>query len=160
MVADAGERHGPVTLVDIGCGEGLLLPLVSPEIVTEYIAVDLSQIALENIVKSEIPVRKIASSLADLRDLSAVAAGPLVMVASEVLYYDRNGVDHLQRLAKTADCREVIISCVAGRADKPNWEAASKKLWAELARTGWQSAETKTVKEANLNWDIVRYTLD
>ncbi len=56
---------------------------------------------------------------------------------------------------------EVIVSCVAGKPGKPNWTAASQRLWRDLRATGWKRLEMATVSDerAGLAWDIARYAL-
>ncbi len=159
---DRGSRvHGAVEIADIGSGEGLLLPWLPPKAVKRYLAIDISGVALKAIRDGKVPVARVRSSLAAW-DGTPDPVAPRILVASEVLYYDPQGVLHLRKLAaRSPRTVEVIVSCVAGRNDKPNWTAASQRLWTELRATGWRRIEMQSIRDdqAGLAWDISRYAI-
>lgn len=161
MIERSARIHGAVEVADIGSGEGLLLPWLSPQTVKRYVALDLSGVALKAIRDGKVPVARVRSSLAAW-DGRPDPVAPRILVASEVLYYDPQGVMHLRKLAvRSPRTVEVIVSCVAGRNDKPNWTAASQRLWTELRGTGWRRIETQSLRDdhAGLAWDISRYAV-
>ena len=159
MVARAAQQNGPVEVVDIGSGEGLLLSQLRTQSVQRYIALDISGVALKAIRDGLVPVARVRSSLAAW-DGRPEPVAPRILVASEMLYYDPGGVMQLRKLAaRWPRTIEVVVSCVAGRADKPNWAAASTALWRDMRATGWRRLELVQVadKQAELAWDIARY---
>ncbi|MEC9344332.1 MAG: class I SAM-dependent methyltransferase [Pseudomonadota bacterium] len=163
MIAGSVAEHGPCEVVDVGCGEGLLLPRLSPPGVTRYVGLDISAVALERLPEADVPVVRVRASLAGW-DGTPLPAGRRILVASEVLYYDQAAVGDLARAAERVSgagnrTDEAIISCVAAHPDKPNWAAASDRLWAELAATGWpETGRERLVDPATgIAWDIARY---
>lgn len=161
MIARAARQHGPVEIADLGCGEGLLLAQLDAATVKRYIAVDISGVALKSIRQGAVPVAPVRASVATW-DGRPEPVAPRIIVASEVLYYDAQSVTHLRKLAAGVPRTvEVIVSCVAGKPGKPNWTAASQRLWRDLRSTGWKRLEMATVSDerAGLAWDIARYAL-
>ena len=157
MIGRSVAANGASEVADIGCGEGLLAGRLEGTGVTRYLGVDISAVALERIVETDIAVVRVCASLAEW-DGRPKPEARRIIVASEVLYYDRAAVADLRRVAE-ACADEVIISCVAGHPDKPNWAAASKRLWADMAATGWQPVEARTLSDAatGIAWDLARY---
>jgi SAM-dependent methyltransferase len=161
MVSRAAAPSGQVEVADIGCGEGLLLRYLEPRHVSRYIAVDISGVALKSIREGRIPVARVRTGLGDW-DGRPVPLNPRVVVASEVLYYDPQGVTQLRKLMARLPGRvELIISCVAGKPDKPNWAAASLELWRQVRLAGWRRIEHRTIRDerSGLAWDIARYAV-
>lgn len=159
IIGSLAARHGPCEVVDIGCGEGLLIGRLAGSAVVSYVGVDLSQVALGRLPQAPFPVRPVCAALGKW-DGAPVGQAPRILVASEVLYYDPESVAHLERLVKAAPATvAAIVSCVAGKPDKPNWQEASARLWAALAKTGWPVCERRRPAKGDLAWDIVAYDL-
>lgn len=160
MVARSIAENGPCEVVDIGCGEGLLLERLAGLAISRYVGVDISAVALSRLPASAIPVTRVRRALARW-DGGPAPEGRRVIVASEVLYYDAQGVAQLQRVAAAGGVAEIIVSCVGGRADKPNWTAASQRLWAQLAATGWRLVERRYLADraSGTGWDLARYAV-
>jgi hypothetical protein len=161
MIGRAARQHGPVEVVDLGSGEGLLLRQLDPAQVKRYVAVDVSGVALKSIREGRVPVARVRSSVAAW-DGRPEPLAPRVLVASEVLYYDPQGVTHLRKAAAAMPRTvEAVVSCVCGRPDKPNWTASSQRLWRDMRFTGWRRLEMVIVRDerAGLAWDIARYAL-
>lgn len=147
-----------VPLIDLGSGEGHLCNWLDEDKISQYVAVDISDVALENIVEAKILVTRICESLATYSPGVGLKSVPLVIVANEVLYYDADSVDQLKRIAEgqNEECL-VVISAVGPHPDKPNWTAASIKLWKEIDGLGWHKLEAEVVRdeESGVIWDIV-----
>lgn len=147
-----------VPLVDLGSGEGHLCNWLDEAKISQYVAVDISDVALENIVEDKIPVMRICESLATYSADTALKSVPLVIVANEVLYYEPDSVEQLQRIVEgqSEECL-VVISAVGPHPDKPNWTASSTKLWKEIEGLGWRRLEADVVRdeESGVIWDIV-----
>jgi len=161
MIARAAREHGPVEVADIGCGEGLLLRFLDPRLVKRYIALDISGVALKAIREGTIPVARVRSGFAEW-DGRPQPIAPRIVVASEVLYYDVQGVSQMRKaLSRSPRTVEVIVSCVAGRPDKPNWAASSLELWHQVRLAGWRRLEQTLVRDdrAGLAWDIARFAV-
>lgn len=161
MIERAARIHGAVEVVDIGAGEGLLLRHLSPLSVKRYLALDISGVALKAIRDGRVSVARVRSSLAAW-DGRPEPVAPRIIIASEVLYYDPHGVTQLRKLAaRSPRTVELIVSCVAGRNDKPNWTAASQRLWSELRTSNFRRIEAQCVRDerAGLAWDIARYAV-
>lgn len=161
MVSRAAAARGQVEVADIGCGEGLLLRHLDSRQVSRYIAIDISGVALKSIREERIPVARVRNSLGDW-DGRPVPLHPRIVIASEVLYYDPQAVTQMRKLLSRMPGRaELIISCVAGRSDKPNWAAASLELWRQVRLAGWRRIEHRTVRDerSGLAWDIARYAV-
>ena len=158
LIADLADGRDPITLVDLGCGEGQLYPYLEPDTVARYVGVDISSVALEGLVDGAIPVTRICSSLEDFVWDEASAA--VVFVASEVLTYNDNSVQQLDRIVGAArNAAACIVSVVGPHAEKPNWTAASKKFWAEMAQLPWPKPTRLQIQDPDsaIVWDIARY---
>lgn len=159
MIAHSIEQAGPCEVVDIGCGEGILYHHLPSSGVVRYVGMDISAVALENLPQGPVEVAAVCANLADW-DGEPAPVARRVVVASEVLYYDRAAVADLKRLVdETGTVSEVIVSCVAAHPDKPNWAASSDKLWSELAQTGWPEVERARAADpaTGVAWDMARY---
>lgn len=158
MIERSLDADGPCEVVDIGCGEGLLAERL-PVGVTRYVGVDISAVALARQSARSVPVARVRASLADW-DGNPPATARRILVASEVLYYDRAAVGDLKRLADTTGTvSDIIVSCVAAHPDKPNWAEASEHLWADLAATGWRLVDEERLEDEDtgIAWDVARY---
>ncbi|MCB1450892.1 MAG: class I SAM-dependent methyltransferase [Nitratireductor sp.] len=161
LVAGFAATHGICEVVDIGCGEGLLLPLLDQRLVSRYLGVDISTVALERLPASAIEVLRICKSLGEW-DGKPEPMVPRVIVASEILYYDPDGVGELVRLAtSSAVPQRILVSCVAAHPGKPNWAEASTRLWQELGEAPLNEIGRHSVQdgETGLSWDIGAYSL-
>lgn len=166
LVAQMIERQLNETdggcVVDLGSGEGHLCNWLDGKRVRQYVAVDISDVALNNIVEANIPVTRICESLAKYSLDENLQAAPLVIVANEVLYYEPDSVDQLKRIAEGQKhgC-VVLVSVVGPHPDKPNWTASSIRLWKEIDQLGWHKLEAQVVKdeESGVVWDIVAFEI-
>ncbi|MEZ5801348.1 MAG: hypothetical protein R3D29_13920 [Nitratireductor sp.] len=162
LVADHAVAVGGCEVVDIGCGEGLLLPLLDASQVRRYVAVDISSVALERIPQSDIEVVRLCQSLGDWDGRKPEPVVSRVIVASEILYYDPDGVAELVRLAASGTVpQRIIVSPLAAHPGKPNWAEASTRLWQELASSPFNEIGRHRVRdaEASLSWDVAAYRL-
>jgi SAM-dependent methyltransferase len=94
VVADLIRRHpGPISLLDVGGGEGVILKYLQLENVRRYVGLDLAQTALDRIVPRRSQDRYICSSL------EAYAPDETwdVVLFGEVLYYMNDPVEELRK---------------------------------------------------------------
>lgn len=155
--------EGAVPLVDLGSGEGHLCNWLDEAKISQYVAVDISDVALANIVDNKIPVKRICESLATYSPDAELKSVPVAFVANEVLYYEAGSVEQLKRIVEgqNEDCL-VVISAVGPHPDKPNWTASSIKLWKEIDALGWRKLEAEVVRdeESGVIWDIVVFKVE
>ncbi len=159
MIDRSTRMRRPVEIADIGSGEGLLLDFLDPGRVERYVAIDISREALRGVPDGEIAVRRVRAGLHEWDGRPAPVARR-ILVASEVLYYHPLGVQHLKMLGeRLGGASEAIVSCVAGKAGKPNWTHSANRLWRGMRGIGWRRIEAVRVRdaEADLSWDIARY---
>lgn len=161
MIERSTRARRPVEIADLGCGEGLLLDFLDPSRVWRYVAVDISREALRAVPDGDIAVRRVRAGLHEWDGRPAPLARR-ILVASEVLYYHPLGVAHLKMLGeRRGGASEAIVSCVAGKAGKPNWTHSANRLWRGMQGTGWRRIEGARVRDASadLAWDIARYAI-
>lgn len=147
-----------VRLVDLGSGEGHLCNWLDESKISQYVAVDISDVALKSIIETKIPVVRVCESLATYSPDASFKLEPLVIVANEVLYYEADSVDQLKRIAEGQNegCL-VVISVLGPHPDKPNWTASSIRIWKEIDALGWHRLEAEVVRdeESGVMWDLV-----
>lgn len=158
MIAAFASTNGPLEVADLGCGEGLLLPKLGKEAVARYLALDISAEALLRLPVSPVPAFPVHSTVSAWDGKPAPVA-PRILVASEVLYYEPEGGAALARLMRAPGTAGAIVSCVAGRPDKPNWQKGADRLWSSLDAAGLRRVEERKVADAGTSWDIVRFAL-
>ncbi len=156
MCGQFASAEQKVEIADIGSGEGLLARYLDPQKIARYVAIDVSGEALARISDLHPDVVTVRAGLGEW-DGKPEPRYPRVLVASEVLYYVPDGVEQLKVLAHQEGAAGIIVSCVSGRPDKPNWTASSRRLWTELATTGWQMQARRRVATPRNAWDITAY---
>ena len=152
--------YTPGEVLDLGCGPGDLLTWLKPGSVTNYIGVDISEVALARIKDQPFPIERIAASLSDFtpppRDIATI-------VASEVLYFVDDPARHIKRIVDgCASVGSVVISLVAPNERKPNWERASIRVWAQFDELGWPCHQSVRVHNhrQGAGWDLKFYLFD
>ncbi|MGD0660311.1 MAG: methyltransferase domain-containing protein [Syntrophorhabdales bacterium] len=83
----------PISLLDVGCGEGLILNFCGREWLPNYWGLDISQTALDRITSLSSADRLICSSLEDFSTDRKFD----VILFNEVLYYTADPFSHLER---------------------------------------------------------------
>jgi SAM-dependent methyltransferase len=161
MIKDVIRQRGVCEIADIGCGEGLLVPYIRDLPISCYIAIDISSIALQSVPAMPCNTRLICRSLAEW-DGAPAPDKPRILIASEILYYESQGPQKLLELAKSSDLHtDLLVSCVAGRPDKPNWQHGSIQLWRRLRATGLKPVDfvSPMDEKTETRWNIARYDL-
>ena len=90
------KRPAPISLLDIGCGEGVVLRYLDLSLVSKYTGVDLAQSALERITPRRQQDRYICSTLENFVPDEKWD----VILFSEVLYYTSRPVAELGRFER------------------------------------------------------------
>jgi SAM-dependent methyltransferase len=83
----------PVSLLDIGCGEGVILHYLNLDLIKQYTGLDVAQAALDKISPRRKQDDYICSSLENYRP----DRGWDVILFNEVLYYTFDPVKHLKQ---------------------------------------------------------------
>lgn len=96
----------PISLLDIGCGEGQILKHLNLDLVAQYTGVDIAQAALDQIIPKRPQDRFICSTLENFRP----DAKWDVILFNEVLYYTFDPVANIKPLetALTAEGRMLV----------------------------------------------------
>jgi 2-polyprenyl-3-methyl-5-hydroxy-6-metoxy-1,4-benzoquinol methylase len=94
VVADQIQTHpGRISLMDVGCGEGVILRYLDLNKIRRYVGLDLAQTPLDRIVPRRSQDRYICSSLEDYSPDEKWD----VILFGEVLYYVGDPVDQLRK---------------------------------------------------------------
>lgn len=159
VIAALIESYGPGEVWDLGSGGGHLLRWLSPRFATRYLALDMSERALARIAGSIVPFETIVGRV---QDFSPPARPVGSLICSEVLYYLDDPGAELVRIARSLpSLGAMIVSCVDGGPDKPNWRKATADVARSLDAAGWTSIERIRVEAGarGLHWDIAVYRL-
>jgi 2-polyprenyl-3-methyl-5-hydroxy-6-metoxy-1,4-benzoquinol methylase len=87
------RRPKPYSLLDVGCGSGVILRYLDLAMVTRYTGVDLAQAALDRIEIKRPQDRYVCSSLEEFHPEEKWD----VILFNEVLYYTHDPVAHLRK---------------------------------------------------------------
>ena len=85
----------PISLLDVGCGEGLILRFCDREWLVNYTGLDISQTALDRI-KTLLPTDRLICS--PLEEFSTDQRFDVILF-NEVLYYMSDPKSHLKKFA-------------------------------------------------------------
>src|ERR1700728_4128306 len=87
------RRTTPYSLLDVGCGSGVILRYLDLTLVTQYTGVDLAQAALDRIEPKRMQDCYVCSSLEQFKPVEKWD----VILFNEVLYYTHDPVAQLAR---------------------------------------------------------------
>ncbi len=94
VIADYIQRHQrPLSLLDVGCGEGLILKYINLDYIEKYTGLDFVQSALDKIQPRRKQDRYICSSLEEY----SVDDKWDVILFNEVLYYTYDPVEQIKK---------------------------------------------------------------
>jgi len=96
---------GPISLLDVGCGEGLLLTHVGCEVVARYTGLDIAQAALDKIQPKRAGDRYVCSSVEGFEPDENWSA----IVFNEVLYYIGDPISQIQKFEKALKPGGIMI---------------------------------------------------
>jgi SAM-dependent methyltransferase len=107
----------PISLLDVGCGEGVVLRYLNLDLIASYTGVDLAQAALDKIVPKRSQDRYICSSL---EDYSPEGKWDVILF-NEVLYYTYDPVAHLERIEHSLTPGGFIVISMHKKANPLAW---------------------------------------
>jgi 2-polyprenyl-3-methyl-5-hydroxy-6-metoxy-1,4-benzoquinol methylase len=87
------QERRPVSLLDVGCGEGVILKYLDLDSITRFTGVDIAQAALDRLQPRRPEDRLICSGLEDFQPDDKWD----VILFNEVLYYTRHPVRELRK---------------------------------------------------------------
>lgn len=91
------RRVAPYSLLDVGCGSGVILRYLDLTLVTQYTGVDLAQAALARVEPKRAQDRYICSGLEEFNPAEKWD----VILFNEVLYYTHDPVAQLRKFEKS-----------------------------------------------------------
>ena len=128
LVADFIRRHpGPLSLLDIGGGEGVILKYLPLDNVRRYVALDLAQTALDRIVPQRPQDRYICSSL----EAYVPDEKWDVILFGEVLYYVHDPVQELRKFESSLNEGGFFVVSMH---QKRQWYAYGNRCTRQLQR--------------------------
>lgn len=154
VIAALIEGHGPGEVVDLGAGPGYQRRWLHPRFCTRYVAVDVSRTALDKLPPGDVPADTVCGSI---ESFTPPARPVGTIVCAEVLYALEHPGRELARIAAAVpSLGAVIVTLLASRPDKPNWEKGARIVRAELEALGWPVVERVSVRAATrgIGWDI------
>lgn len=154
VVADLIRRHpGPISLLDIGGGEGVILRYLELENVRRYVALDIAQTALDRIVPKRPQDRCICSSLeAYVPDEKFD-----VVLFGEVLYYLHDPVQQLRKFESSLNDDGFFVVSMH---QKRQWYAYGNRCTRQLQRcfdthyTVLDQVELIRHEQGSLSWKM------
>jgi predicted TPR repeat methyltransferase len=93
LAAYIQRRGKAIYLLDIGCGEGIILKYLKPELISQYDGIDIAQAALDRIQNRRSQDRYICSGI---QDFSPDARWDVILF-NEVLYYTDDPVEQIAK---------------------------------------------------------------
>jgi 2-polyprenyl-3-methyl-5-hydroxy-6-metoxy-1,4-benzoquinol methylase len=153
LSAYIGYLGCPVSLLDVGCGEGLVLKFAPKDWIRRYWGLDISQAALDRVVGlSSEEDRLICSSVEEFHTEEKFD----VILFNEILYYVSQPEKQLERFMGFLDRKGVLIVSMYV---KPGWFSHNKrcirKVWEYLGRSRWTTVgEVLLRNEKGCSWRI------
>jgi 2-polyprenyl-3-methyl-5-hydroxy-6-metoxy-1,4-benzoquinol methylase len=144
----------PLSLLDIGCGEGLLLKRLGPQFVSKYTGLDVAQSALEKIHPKRSGDQYFLSSV----EAFVPAEKWDAIVFNEVLYYTADPVAQIRKFENALAPDGVIIVSIF---KKPRiWSRnnrCARQVWNYFKREGHTILEAVEVSkiQRHMKWQIM-----
>ena len=128
-------------ILEIGCGEGTFFQNISSEQYTFYEGIDISEVAVQKIQKTE----KSIFAAADMETYLPINAPFSVIVLNEVLYYSKNPVKLLLKYAQFLEKNGFLL---VGMYVMPK----SEKIYQDL-KEHFLEEETTTIQQGSKTWN-------
>jgi predicted TPR repeat methyltransferase len=147
------RRQGPITLLDVGCGEGVILRHLDLGCVRRYVGLDLAQTALDGIQPQRSQDRYICSSL----ETYAPDEKWDVILFGEVLYYTHDPVGQLRKFESSLNKDGFFVVSMH---QKQKWYAYGNRCIRRLKRcfrdhyTVLDNVELIRHGDESLTWQI------
>lgn len=154
-LADLIRAHGPASVLDVGCGEGLLMDYLPGAL---YSGVESSALASAN-ARSLHPRASIAHSSAEA--FESMGNRWDCIVFNECLYYMADPIAVLRRYAAFLNPGGIIVISIYQNMKRPTWKAQLRHLFSRrtpasniqcsqmvdgfIAEEGWRALVTKEV---------------
>ena len=136
----------PISLLDVGCGEGLILKFCSRDWLLHYWGLDISQSGLDRI-KTVLPTDRLICS--PLEQFSTEQRFDVILF-NEVLYYTAEPETYLDRFRNYLNPGGVfLISTSMGSAWFPRNNSGIRSIW-----RGWFSRNSRSIRSV---WRLVKH---
>lgn len=112
-------------ILDIGCGEGVLLNYLSKDIYSEYLGIDLSQTAIDKAT-----IKQDSKTRFQICDISTFTSKSNfdVIILNEVLYYLSNPVKVMSQLNDSMNASSIFIVSMVFPAGEYIWPKLESKF--------------------------------
>lgn len=132
-------------VLDVGCGNGVLLEHLAPNDFVHYAGVDLSPVALDQARKREIPLTSFEHG--DVNEYVPVGVFDIV-VFNECLYYLDDPVDVIDRYATASPAALLVISMYDNPRSDRVWDMIDNEL-------DYKTAESTVVtNDSGTGWTV------
>ncbi len=143
-----------ISLLDVGCGEGLILNLCEREWLAKYWGLDLSQTALNNI-QGVLPNDRLVCS--PLESFTTEEKFDVILF-NEVLYYTAEPESHLERFRNYLNRGGVFLISMH---QKSGWFSYNNRcirsVWRFIRKAGWKTIDEVLIRNIphKASWKIV-----
>lgn len=154
LIAALARGYARGTVIDFGCGAGLLARWLDPDYFSLYVGVDVTATAFERSNVPRVRTRWIQASI-DCFAPDCPSPGS-ALVFSEVLYYLDRPVDHLVRLVAEYRPGCVILSNAVPDERYAKYVEPIGTLWENVSQLGWRQFASLTLSDAivSQSWRI------
>lgn len=136
-------------VLDLGCGEGLLAEVLRPEVLSDYLGVDISPAAVRNARRLEQP--RVAFEAADLRRFSTRRTFDIV-VWNEVLTYFDDPEAMIDRFAANLAPGGFVVVSLSSASFRARLFALSQ--WRRILQRGRVLEQFRLTARNGVVWDI------
>ena len=138
------HRRSAVSVLDLGCGTGVLRKWLRPELLSDYVGVDLSEVAIHCARREVNGVGKFVAADVALFEPKRRFD---VIVFNEVLYYFADPASILRRYASALESHGVFVISL--------WESPeSRRAWRCAADAVTVADAVEVRNERNIAWQI------
>jgi 2-polyprenyl-3-methyl-5-hydroxy-6-metoxy-1,4-benzoquinol methylase len=146
---------GASSLLDVGCGRGLLREFIPPDALTSYTGLDVSQVALNKVSNPKPYEKFVCTRLEDWQPEGVYEA----IVMNEVLYYLEDPCEALNKMSR---CLHPGGALVISIYQKSGWRSPNRRALKEarafLVEKGWgliEDIEFCTNVKGRNTWSII-----
>lgn len=134
----------PISLLDVGCGEGLILRFCDRDWLVNYTGLDISQTALDRI-KTLLPTDRLICS--PLEEFSTDQRFDVILF-NEVLYYMSDPKSHLKKFRNyLKPGGKILISML----EMPGWRSRTarnaRSIWQFIEKCKWRKIDDVLIKD-------------
>ncbi len=134
----------PISLLDVGCGEGLILNFCNREWLVNYTGLDISQTALDRI-KTLFPTDRLICS--PLEEFSIDQKFDVILF-NEVLYYTTDPETHIKRFRNYLSPGGIFLISMS---EISGWRSrtarSARSVWRFIAKSKWKKIDEVLIND-------------